>query len=218
MCGSKFLIVLVCLAFIAWGGLACVRAISGSDEGDDDPGIFPLLEMLPVLGTGIFMLAFLIMPDSMLSALGVFVPLLDAAARFFKKYPWMIAPAIILLLGVLIAGGFVWIEARINRWVRRQGYTLLGWRFVWFWNNPWGSLQSRYQHTYLAAVRTEDGTERAVYLRFGSRWGLQPSRTEYIWKDEVGRDPVEEILQEKRRKRDEMKVGKDPNELIKSRW
>ena len=76
----------------------------------------------------------------------------------------------LVLFGLLIWCGRVFSEWRLQRWCGREGFELLDWQGVWFFQGPNAPWRSQYQDCYRIEVRDREGYERTGYVVFGRYW------------------------------------------------
>lgn len=79
-----------------------------------------------------------------------------------------------VLFGLGLWWGRVISERRLQRWCQREGFELLDWRGVWFFQGPNAPWRSQYQECYRIEVRDREGYERTGYLVFGRYWLAWP--------------------------------------------
>lgn len=72
-----------------------------------------------------------------------------------------------MLFGLGLWWGRVFSQRRLQRWCQREGFELLDWRGVWFFQGPNAPWRSQYQDCYRIEVRDREGYERTGYVIFG---------------------------------------------------
>ena len=75
-----------------------------------------------------------------------------------------------MLFGLGLWWGRVFSQRRLQRWCQREGFELLDWRGVWFFQGPNAPWRSKYQDCYRVEVRDRAGYERTGYVVFGRYW------------------------------------------------